>query len=161
MRSSSTRSADPVIQQPAASLGAAFEPLEKCGRVVFPAPSGRGQGFCLGVVQEPAAQLTDFFVPLLVGLEHRLAHAFGHSSGLAPLGPVDGPGQLRRLDDQLSFGVVARVELVDPFVDALVELDGVFLWQDRAHGFGVGAVLERIELGAGLAGLGFGPGAAF
>ena len=80
-----------MIQQPAASLGAVFQPGEERGRVVFPAPSGRGQGFCLGVVQEPAAQLADFFVPLFVVLELRLAHAFGQSSGLAPLGPVDGP----------------------------------------------------------------------
>jgi hypothetical protein len=33
---------------------------------------------------------------------------------------------------------------------------GPFLWQDPAHGLGVRAVLERIELGAGLAGIGFG-----
>ena len=70
------------------------------------------------------------------------------------------PRQFSRVNDKLAFRVVPGVEIIDPPIDALVELDGVFLRQDPPHGSGVGAVLEGIELGAGLAGLGLRPGAA-
>ncbi len=146
-----------MIEQPAASLGALFEPFQERGRVVFPGPPGLGQGSWPDIVQEPAAQLTDLFHLPFIGLELRLEHAVRQPSVLAPLGPVERPRQLRRVNDKLAFRVVARFEVIDPLPDALVELDGVFLRQDPPHGSGMGAILERIELGAGLAGLGLGP----
>jgi hypothetical protein len=89
-----------------------------------------------------------------------LEHPLGQPSVLAPLGPVERPRQLGRVNDKLAFRVVPRVEVIDPPPDALVELDGVFLRQDPPHGSGMGAILESIQLGAGLTGLGFRPGAA-
>jgi hypothetical protein len=91
-----------------------------------------------------------------IGLDLHLEHALGQPGVLAPPGPVKRPRQLGRVYDKLAFRVISRVEVIDPPPDALVELGGVFLRQDSPHGSGVGAILERIELGAGLAGLGLG-----
>ena len=149
--------ARPAIQQPAASLGAVFQPGEVGGRVVFRGLPGLGDDFWSGVVQEPACQLADLFLLLFAVLELSLADAASQASGLTPAGPVDLPGERGGCGDELALEVVVGVEVDDPLVDASIKLGGIFLGQDGVDGPGVRAVLERIELGAGLAGLGFRP----
>src|SRR5208337_686549 len=109
----------PTLEQPAAALGAFFEPAHEHRRLVIPGLTLAGICPWPGDVKQLAAEVANLLEPASADLLR-----------LRPRSLSDPVSQPRRVADQVTLDGVAGLHVRDPLLDPVFQLPGIFMGQE-------------------------------